>query len=58
MEELGPDGHPLNRLYVQRAQPKAERERMLKSQYAQEAAVKGKKPGAESFLSRFEPQNA
>jgi len=41
--EVGTDGHPLTRLYVQRAQPKAERERMLKNQYAQEENIKGKK---------------
>ncbi|CAJ1346088.1 unnamed protein product [Effrenium voratum] len=40
--EVGTDGHPLTRLYVQRAQPKAERERLLKHQYAQEAAIKSK----------------
>eukprot|EP00434_Breviolum_minutum_P022621 symbB.v1.2.019962.t1/scaffold1632.1/size108648/2 len=41
--EVGTDGHPLTRLYVQRAQPKAEHERMLKNQYAQEENIKGKK---------------
>lgn len=41
--EVGTDGHPLTRLYVQRAQPKAERERILKNQYAHEEAIKGKK---------------
>lgn len=74
-EEVGTDGHPLTRLYVQRvaglhsasfcrplhaslaliliqAQPKAERERMLKSQYAYDAAIKNKKSEAKTARSR------
>ncbi|CAE7699742.1 pab1 [Symbiodinium pilosum] len=39
-EEVGSDGHPLCRLYVQRAQPKSERERILKKQFAEDAAIK------------------
>ncbi|OLP78827.1 Polyadenylate-binding protein, cytoplasmic and nuclear [Symbiodinium microadriaticum] len=39
-EEVGSDGHPLSRLYVQRAQPKSERERILKKQFAEDAALK------------------
>lgn len=66
-EEVGTDGHPLTRLYVQRAQPKAERERMLKSQYAYDEAIKNKKSISlyikglqenvrdESLRSMFEP---
>eukprot|EP00439_Symbiodinium_sp_Y106_P070216 s2883_g12.t1 len=40
LEEVGSDGHPLSRLYVQRAQPKSERERILKKQFAEDAALK------------------
>ncbi|CAE7228675.1 pab1 [Symbiodinium sp. CCMP2456] len=39
-EEVGSDGHPLSRLYVQRAQPKSERERILKKQFAEDAVLK------------------
>mmetsp|Transcript_11805 Transcript_11805/g.28235 ORF Transcript_11805/g.28235 Transcript_11805/m.28235 type:complete len:583 (+) Transcript_11805:161-1909(+) len=39
-EEVGTDGHPLTRLYVQRAQPKSERDRLLKKQFAEDASLK------------------